>query len=88
MGCLECCDCLIARDRGEVVQEFVEAVAALQVVDQVAQGAARADEDGCSAENFRMAVHDRISIFAGGFHLFGILAYASHPSYRKILHLR
>src|SRR6202011_2367137 len=58
-------------------------VSALQIVDQVAQGDARPNEDGCSTENLPVAMHGRGSLIGRWFHLFRSLAQELNRSYRS-----
>ena len=73
MGRFQRADRLVARNRGEVIQEFVQAISAFQVINQVAQRDARTDKDGSSAEDFRIAVNDQSVAGNGAFHLLFIL---------------
>ena len=59
MSGLEGGDRLIARNRREVVQEFVDTVSALEIVDQVAQRDSCTNENRDSAQDLRVAVHER-----------------------------
>ena len=52
-------DRLLARDGREVIQELVEAVAAFQIIDEIAQRYPRAYEDRSASEDFGIAVDDR-----------------------------
>jgi len=45
MGRFQSCHSLFTRNTGKRIQEFVEAVVARQVVDQISEGHTRADED-------------------------------------------
>ena len=49
---------MLARDGREGVQEFLDAVAAFEVVDEVAKGDASALEHRRAAEDVRIAVDD------------------------------
>ena len=50
-------DRLAPRDRGKIIQEFIEALPRFEVVDEVAQRHARADEDRRSAQDLRVAMN-------------------------------
>src|SRR5687768_14747499 len=49
---------LLSRHGWKGVQEFVEAVIARQIVDEVSKGNPGADEDGRTPQDFRVAVND------------------------------
>src|SRR5258708_10866958 len=54
---------LLAAHAGEDVEEDLEAVAALDVVQQRANGYARADEDRIAAVNIRIGMDDRLDVW-------------------------
>jgi len=58
MGRLQDGNSLFARDRREIVEKFVEALPAFQIIDEVSEGDASSDEDRCASENLRIAVDD------------------------------
>lgn len=58
MRCFEGRDGLFAGNRGKGIQEFVQAVTALQVIDEVPEGDSRAYKDRCASENLRITVDD------------------------------
>ena len=53
-------DRLFASHCREVIQEFVEAVAPFEIIDEIAQRYQRAHEDGCASQDFGVAMHDRL----------------------------
>src|SRR6266699_4847256 len=57
MGGFERRDSLIPRHGGKGVEEFVEAVAPFQVIDEVSKRDTRADEHGRAAENLWITVN-------------------------------
>jgi hypothetical protein len=48
-------DCLFPGDAGKRIDKLVEAVVSFEVVDQIAERDARADEYGSTAEDFLIA---------------------------------
>lgn len=51
----------VAGDGGELAQEFVESVAAFEVVDEVLEGDARASEAGDAVEDLLVGNDDRLA---------------------------
>ena len=58
MSGLQSSDRLFARNRGEGIEEFVEAVAAFQVIYEIPKRHAGSDEHRSATQNVRIAVDD------------------------------
>jgi len=58
MGGLQSSDRLFARNRGEGVEKFVEAMAALQIIDEISKWHARPNKNRSAAKYFGITVYD------------------------------
>ena len=56
---LQSSDCLFAGNGREGIQEFVEAVPAFQIINEIPKRNARPAKHRRPAENLRIAMHDR-----------------------------
>jgi len=59
---LESCDRLFPGDRGKALEKLVEGVAGFEVIEQRFDGNTRADENGRSAEDLGIAVHNPLFV--------------------------
>src|SRR5713226_5569804 len=60
---LKCGNRLLARDGREVIQEFIEGIAALQIFIQSLDRHSRTDEDWHATQDFGVRVHDLADVY-------------------------
>jgi hypothetical protein len=63
MSSFQCGNRLLSRDCRKGVEELVEAVVPFEVVNQVTERYARPDEYRCAAQNVRIAMNNRRSLW-------------------------